>query len=141
VEMRPLRLKGLADPRAIDHTMPSMASSLRCRLVPAHLDVPAVVVKRAPPSSSRGLFVRLHPDKTIAELWCLHPTGTVRMWCDVGEVLCRFDDDVIYVDGTRGTVVAGQGLPARVPLPRDFSLASWLHDRLQVIMLLATERE
>jgi hypothetical protein len=115
-----------------------MARALRCRLVPAHLDVPSVVVKRAPPASStRGLFVRLHPDQTIAELWCLHPTGTVRMWCDVGEVLCRFNDDVIYIDGTRGTVVPGQGLPTRTPLPPGFSVAAWLQERLQVIMMLS----
>jgi hypothetical protein len=59
------------------------------------------------------------------------------MWFDVGEVLCRFDDEVIYVDGTSGTVVPGQGLPPRTPLPRDFSVAAWLQERLQVIMMLA----
>jgi hypothetical protein len=115
---------------------PGMAS-LRCRLLPAHLDVPHTVVKRAPPSSSLGVFVKLHPDQTLAELWFQHPTRTVRMWFDVGDVLCRFDDEVIYTDGTAGVVVPGAGLPERTPLPRDFSLATWLQERLQVIMMLA----
>jgi hypothetical protein len=113
-------------------------SPLRCRLRPAHIDVTHVVVKRAPPTSRHGLFVRVYPDGTIAELLLHHPTGTMRMLFDIGEVLARFEDEIVYVDGTTA-VATGDGLPERSPLPPGFNFAEWLQARLLAMLTLAEE--
>jgi ring-1,2-phenylacetyl-CoA epoxidase subunit PaaE len=47
----------------------------------------------------------------------------------------RFNDEIVYQDGT-AAVAAGQGLPARHPLPADFNLATWLQTRLEVLFAL-----
>jgi hypothetical protein len=107
-------------------------SKLRCGLLPAHIDVAHVIVKRAPPTTRHGLFLRLHQDGTIAEIMLHHETGQVRMLLDIGEVLARFDTEIIYIDGTTA-MATGQGLPERHPLPPGFNLAEWLESRLLVL--------
>lgn len=62
----------------------------------------------------------------------------MRMLLDIGEVLARFEDEIVYVDGTTA-IATGAGPPERSPLPPDFNLAEWLQARLLAMLTLAEE--
>ena len=113
-------------------------SQLRVRLLPAHLDVPHTVVKRAPPADKTGFFVRLHTDHTVAELILQHPEHQAHMRFDIGAVLCRFNDEILYVDNTMA-VATGEGLPVRQPVPVGFNVGEWIETRLLVVLGLARD--
>lgn len=111
---------------------------LRVRLLPAHLDVPYTVVKRAPPADKTGLFVRLHTNQTVAEVFLQHPEHQAHLRFDIGAVLCRFNDEMLYVDGTMA-VAEGDGLPERHPVPPGFHVGEWIETRLMVVLGLARD--